>query len=90
MFQNRPYIRSIIAVGLTLAVILLPWWFFFAAILVIGLAVPYLPYEYAVIGLVADYFFGTPIAIFHNFQYVYAAGALVVVGICILKKLFTR
>ncbi|MGI9117974.1 MAG: hypothetical protein ACR2IQ_00290 [Minisyncoccia bacterium] len=68
----------------------LPWWVLFVLFLGVGFFVKYIPYEYIVVGMVADYVYAIPVQFFYGVQHVYALGAVLVVGIFLFRKMFTR
>lgn len=90
MLENKPYKRLILSVFLLLVAILLPWWVLFVLFLGIGFFVRYVPYEYIIIGIFSDFIYAIPINYFYGIQHVYTIGSVLVVGIFLLRKLFTR
>lgn len=90
MLENKTYKRLILSVCLLLVAMVLPWWVLFILFLCIGFFARYIPYEYIAVGMVADYIYAIPVQYFYGIQHVYALGSVLVVGIFLLRKLFTR
>lgn len=90
MLENKIYKRILISVFLLLVAIVLPWWILFLLFIGFGFFAKYIPYEYVLVGVFADYVYAVPINYFYNIQHVYTFGALLVVGVFLLRKLFTR
>jgi len=90
MLENKLYKRLILAVCLLLVAVILPWWVLFALFVCIGFFVRYIPYEYVLLGVVADYVYAIPVQYFYGIQHVYTLGAVLVVGLFLLRKVFTR
>ncbi len=90
MLENKLYKRLILSVFLLLVAILLPWWTLFVLFLGIGFFARYVPYEYIIIGMFSDFIYAIPVQYFYGIENVYTAGALVVVGLFLLRTIFTR
>lgn len=90
MLENKLHKRLILGICLLLVAVVLPWWVLFVLFVCIGFFVRYIPYEFIAIGVFADYIYAIPVQYFYGVQYVYTLGALILVGIFLLRKLFTR
>ncbi len=90
MLENKLYKRLILGAFLLLVAVVLPWWVLFVLFVGFGFFARYIPYEYIAVGIFADYIYAIPVQYFYGVQHVYALGAVLVVGVFMLRKVFTR